>query len=491
MNYKEFAGKIRAKYPGSYDDLDDMTLAKSIVDKYPVEYSDVKFDDPKKESGYKVPEIVKKTAQTLMTPVRGFRGIGVGTQKLLKNIPLRNIVPGGAMTPTDVMNAIKNVPEALQRSAEATKPGFVPLPGEQTGAALGEMAGFGGLTAPLAAINPATTLGKTVYGALTAGGLSTAQDISEEGKISPLKTGINTAIGGGIPLVTSPTAKKLAGKLAGQFGKIQSGVPAASGERLFNDPGALFSPSEQKAAEKLVAFRERAGLKKVPETVKEIVSPEAGEARKYVQDISKQYALNKLGRAEPVTGSQLLKTKQSLNKIIEVTPLPQKETRAGLFELKNKVEQVLEKAAPGEKGESLEYARSALASKFRKLFPVTAKGDISLTRTVGVPAMQGGLLKDAGILAAAPLVVAQSPMLGGATIATAGGINKVIGDIAKNPIAKQVVSSGIQQVLRELSPSKAKEYLKKALKDTKGDVEKARILADERARKDGYDTSLK
>lgn len=442
----------------------------------------------KKESGYKVPEIVKKTAQALMTPVRGFRAMGVGTQKLLNNIPLLDILPGGGMSPSDVANVIKNAPDALQRSAEATKPGFIPLPGERTGAAIGEAAGFGGLTAPLAAINPATTLGKSAYGAITAGGLGTVQDISEEGKISPLKTGINTAIGGGLPILTSPGAKKLAAKVAGAIGKIQSGVPSAFGERLYKDPGAFLSPSEQKAAAKLVAFREGAGLKKVPETVKEIVSPEAGEARAFVNEIDNKFKLSMEGKGPDVTSSEWLKAKQSLNKIIETTPIKQKETRRGLFELKNNIEKILEKEVPGEKGQSLEYARSALASKFRKALPVTAQGDISLTRTLFLPTIQNSFPAGIGAVASGAL---QSPALGGAAISTAGAAHKLVTDVANNPIAQQVVKSGIQQVLRELSPSKAKEYLKKALKDTKGDVEKARILADERARNDGYDTTLK
>lgn len=44
MDYREFAGKIKSKYPGSYDDMDDMDLARKMVAKYP-EYSDISFKD--------------------------------------------------------------------------------------------------------------------------------------------------------------------------------------------------------------------------------------------------------------------------------------------------------------------------------------------------------------------------------------------------------------------------------------------------------------
>lgn len=40
MNSKEFAAKVRAKYPGSYDSLDDATLTQKVIDKYP-QYKDV------------------------------------------------------------------------------------------------------------------------------------------------------------------------------------------------------------------------------------------------------------------------------------------------------------------------------------------------------------------------------------------------------------------------------------------------------------------
>lgn len=45
MNYKEFAAKIKSKYQGSYDDMDDKTLAQKMVAKFP-QYSDVTFDEP-------------------------------------------------------------------------------------------------------------------------------------------------------------------------------------------------------------------------------------------------------------------------------------------------------------------------------------------------------------------------------------------------------------------------------------------------------------
>lgn len=46
MNCKELSSKMRAKYPGSYDDLSDDELARKVISKYP-QYSDTTFDDTK------------------------------------------------------------------------------------------------------------------------------------------------------------------------------------------------------------------------------------------------------------------------------------------------------------------------------------------------------------------------------------------------------------------------------------------------------------
>jgi hypothetical protein len=43
MNQSEFASKIRAKYPGAYNHVDDETLARKVIEKYPVYADKVQF----------------------------------------------------------------------------------------------------------------------------------------------------------------------------------------------------------------------------------------------------------------------------------------------------------------------------------------------------------------------------------------------------------------------------------------------------------------
>lgn len=438
-------------------------------------------------SEYNVPPFIQKIAQKITTPIRGFRGIGVGTQRLLQGISPNFMIPGGTPSIYDVGKMARNAPIALQRAAIATEPGYQAIPGERIGATLGEAAGYAGLTAPLAAIAPANIPIQSAIGATTGGALSAIGDISEEGKFYPGRTITNAAIGGLLPILASKNVKNVAAKTAGALGRIQSGVEQRFGERLYKSPGAFYSPSEKAAGEKLGAFRAGKGLKKIVQTAKEIVSPEAAEARKYIVDIEKQYALSKLGRAEPPTPSQLLKAKQSINKIIEVTPFKQRETRADLFELKNSISDVLEKSVPGEKSASAKYAMSALGAKFRKLLPVTKSGDISLTRTIGLPIMEPGTLKDLGILGAAPLVAAQSPFLAGAAISTAGGIHKGIESVIKSPVGRQVTQSLLQQVTKTLSTDKAKEYYREIRKENPDWSDKEiKNEIRKRSNKDGY-----
>jgi len=77
MNFNEFAEKIKSKYPGAYDDMDNKTLAQKMVSKFP-QYSDVSFDESK-------PDGLQQTAETIRK-VEGAVGnfVGQGLSKGLE-----------------------------------------------------------------------------------------------------------------------------------------------------------------------------------------------------------------------------------------------------------------------------------------------------------------------------------------------------------------------------------------------------------------------
>lgn len=128
MNYTEFSKKIKAKYPGSYDDLDDKTLAQKMVEKYP-QYSDVTFDD------YGAKDYIGDIARPLLIgggaiggglagasvggPVGAVGGgaLGYGTGKAAADLLDRSL---GRMAPIkNIGSAAKEVGASLKEGAEA------------------------------------------------------------------------------------------------------------------------------------------------------------------------------------------------------------------------------------------------------------------------------------------------------------------------------------------------------------------------------------
>jgi hypothetical protein len=68
VDYQEFAKKVRAKYPGSYDDLDDKTLASKIVAKYPVAYGDVTFEPTPTKRAYEALRLPQQFMSQVFEP---------------------------------------------------------------------------------------------------------------------------------------------------------------------------------------------------------------------------------------------------------------------------------------------------------------------------------------------------------------------------------------------------------------------------------------
>lgn len=81
MNYIDFAQKVRDKYPGAYDSVDDRTLAEKVVEKYPEYESQVEFDAPKSET----PGALKSGALGVMSGIPGAETVVSGLQALSPN----------------------------------------------------------------------------------------------------------------------------------------------------------------------------------------------------------------------------------------------------------------------------------------------------------------------------------------------------------------------------------------------------------------------
>lgn len=136
--------------------------------------------------------------------IRGGRGIGVGSQKILSAAGPAAFLPSGvASDPTAVMRMAGAFPEALERAAAATQPGYRPRGDERLGALAGEIV-FG---APLAFatggfVPPQARLAyKMIGGAISGGTMAALYSKVEEGKIDPNIVAFSSVIGGAIPLI--------------------------------------------------------------------------------------------------------------------------------------------------------------------------------------------------------------------------------------------------------------------------------------------------
>lgn len=156
---------------------------------------------PTQPGGIQIPDSVKSAAQLAYTPVRGTRGIGVGIQKLFAGVnPAKLMLLPQLLGPEDMATIAQNADDALQSSAAAMQPGYVPQEGEKAGAFIGEAAGAAGLTAPIAAMG-ATPLAAAGVNAAVGGGLTALQQASEQGAVSPGSVALNAGLGAAIPLI--------------------------------------------------------------------------------------------------------------------------------------------------------------------------------------------------------------------------------------------------------------------------------------------------
>lgn len=170
MTPSEFAAKIRAKYPGAYDKVDDVTLSKKIVEKYPTYTNQVQFDAQPTQPGQ-----ITQTEQ-LGSPQRDITKevLPVVKEPMVKAGKEFLANPGVPIVVPMVKAAYKTASElgdrfgagagvglqtgSLRRAFDATAPDFEPKQGEKLGYQGGKM-----LLNPLDVATGAT-VGKAVLG---------------------------------------------------------------------------------------------------------------------------------------------------------------------------------------------------------------------------------------------------------------------------------------------------------------------------------------
>lgn len=213
MTPQEFATKIRQKYPGEYDNVPDVELARKVVDKFPVYANQVTFEQKPQRSA------LEKTSDVLDTVFGGKKiGEAIGT-----------VIAKAQATPEE--RKFIEGPKASEVVGDIVRTGL-------TFAPIGKIAGVA--TKALGKVG--LTKGAGIAGDVIAGGtIGAGADIAinaSEGETPEL--GLGTILGAGIP-ATAPIVKalgrasaKLIGRGASEIEGALTGTSAETMEQAFN-----------------------------------------------------------------------------------------------------------------------------------------------------------------------------------------------------------------------------------------------------------------
>lgn len=132
MNPNEFATKIRQKYPGAYDHVDDVTLSKKIVDKYPEYSNQVSFENP---------SMLSRGWDALQKPEQLSRQ---GLQQIAQ------FIPEGKITGNKFGDIARGTPRIIADTIAEAAPGFVSRGSIVAGAAAPVIGGLAKAASPIA-----------------------------------------------------------------------------------------------------------------------------------------------------------------------------------------------------------------------------------------------------------------------------------------------------------------------------------------------------
>lgn len=373
MNATEFAATIRKKYPGSYDNVDDVTLAKKVVEKYPVYADKVTFEaaEPVKEKGF-----MRKTAEAIVdSPALPIAGGVVGG---IVGIPLGPgaigaAAIGGAGGEAWRQNAARALGmDAPDTSLEAAKEigieGLIQGAGQAFGMGAGKTAGLA-MKAPIV-----------------------------KGAVEGVK------------------------KTAGDVFQILTKMHPKDAATLFKNPKAIL-PGQWPKAQK--AWREAAEEIGIPidDVSPEMIKVLKGDAQKTVFE-----TYERMAAGEAVSAAEAQTAKQAID--VALMPAAKTVRKNPLVALYSKMRgefvERIGKESPKMAAANKQYGIAATGKKFRSLFPRNQTGDPAYFRSsvlpsllTGAGAMRGDPLE--GAIQGAAVAGASSPLAIGSLIALAGG----------------------------------------------------------------------
>jgi hypothetical protein len=434
MDYREFSQKVKAKHPGAYDDLDDETLARKMVAKFP-EYSDVTFGG---------------SAGRSETSKRSLPEKASGVVASQDDFELAN-TPSGA-----VKQVADATMEAFVPTKDSIKRFFDPNAGRFSVSRILEALGKKtGKAVRSAAQNTAEQASESKFGqdnpntVGAAGAIySTIADILSD-SLTPSAAqqqiggeGASAVIGKGAAAIGRKVGKGLA-----KAGQMTTGIKSQEFERLAKDPRALFAAKSKEAAGELMdEALEKEGLKTTP-TASELFDPQLSKARDIAADV-----YERIQKGEAVSAQEILKARQATDRIIAGTSYKDKPAIQRLVEARQQLNTLLEKVSPETARASGEYARASLAGKFRRVLPVTATGEPSVARSVVQPMIAAASgLGTGNVPAAVAMLAASSPVVAGLITSLGSMSTQSAAKILGSPAIRRLLVAEYQKAQREAS----------------------------------------
>lgn len=431
MDYKELSTKIRSKYPGAYDDMDDATLAKSIVGKYP-QYADTTFDDPAPSPAPTGEPTLAESAVSAIQP--------------------------------EVTGPPQEKESFLTRLARGTRQMFFPKDMDEVKSAFNPNLGQFGVAKILE--EEGKRVGASVRGSLEGapGPVKFVGDVlSDQLTPSAMQQNLGAEVLGQF---AAPAIKGMV-KGTSKVSELLTGTPASTFKRLADDPAAILpemaggSMGKKKAGALLGQAEKDAGF------VPTVLEPETGKAAGGLKSFEGKTSpfkgdqgladafYERVAKGEQLAPQEALEAYKATSR--NLSKMSRKDARyVEMLRFEKALGSELEALSPEYAAAKKQYARAALGDAVTNVLPRTATGKVSQGR-LGFNALifGGGSIINPAALTGLAL---GSPVLHGAGTAALGAASKLASTPGVPTGVLATLSASARRALeskRDATPKKA------------------------------------
>lgn len=367
--------------------------------------------------------------ESLSLPIRGYRGIGVGLERyMLGDSPSK----------------------ALERSAAAIEPGYMPREGERLGSAIGTVAPTG----PMGVGGAALALGGSAGAENLAEGKSVGEASSTAARDTILNLLLGKAAESGVPALTkaikgTPTklSELLTNVKANKFGNVLENPKVILPEGL----GGAVPMAEAKAG--YVGAAEKAGFIKTPEAASDsALSQFVGQKNPFKgnNEVAASY-FDRMANGEKLTPDELFHFYQNVGE--KIRPMNVNTPKgAKSINVRSVLKDELSKLSPEWARAADVYEKSATKASTTSLYPKTDTGRPAFGRMFGGTTVGGIVGHDPVSLLMGAAAV--SPLVHTLAYASAGTGLKALDAVLKTPGANTMVLTALQSILRGVDKTK-------------------------------------